>query len=60
MWDKDNDELLERLPLTIIPTHYDLTIRPFLDTFKFNGNIIIDIQVWFCIITKTSVEFLLD
>jgi hypothetical protein len=52
MSDKDKAELYKRLPLTIIPTHYDLTIRPFLDTFKFNGSVIIDIQVWFYMINK--------
>jgi hypothetical protein len=45
MADQDTKILFERLPKTIVPKHYDLTIQPFLDTFKFNGNVIIDIQV---------------
>jgi hypothetical protein len=45
MTDHDTKNLFERLPQTIIPTHYDLTIQPFLDKFKFNGNVNIHIQV---------------
>ena len=37
--------LFERLPLTIVPTHYDVTIQPHLDTFKFNGDVQIHLQV---------------
>ena len=37
--------LFQRLPQTILPTHYDVTIQPFLDKFKFNGDIIIDLKV---------------
>ncbi|CAF4442757.1 unnamed protein product, partial [Adineta steineri] len=38
-------KLFERLPKTVVPTHYDLTIQPFIDTFKFNGEVIIHIQI---------------
>lgn len=41
----ENKQLFERLPRTIIPSHYDVTIRAFLDTFQFSGTVIIDIQV---------------
>ena len=37
--------LFERLPPTIVPTHYDLTIQPHLDTFKFNGDVQIHLKV---------------
>lgn len=37
--------LFERLPRTVVPSHYDLKIRPFLDTFQFEGTVTIDIQV---------------
>ncbi len=47
MTDESTRKLFERLPQTVIPTHYDLTIQPFLDTFKFNGHVIIHIQVCF-------------
>ncbi|CAF0829122.1 unnamed protein product [Didymodactylos carnosus] len=43
---ENNDKpLFQRLPITIIPTHYDLTIQPHLDTFKFDGSVIIDLQI---------------
>lgn len=45
MTDHDTKKLFERLTQTIIPTNYDLTIQPFLETFKFKGNVTIDIQV---------------
>jgi hypothetical protein len=47
MTEQDTKKLFERLPQTIIPIHYDLTIQTFLDTFKFNGNVTIHIQVSF-------------
>ena len=37
--------LFKRLPQTVVPTHYDLTIQPFLDKFKFNGDINIHLKV---------------
>ncbi|CAF3529462.1 unnamed protein product [Rotaria sordida] len=37
--------LFQRLPQSIVPTHYDLTIQPYLDTFKFNGDVNIHIKV---------------
>ncbi|CAF5033428.1 unnamed protein product, partial [Rotaria sp. Silwood1] len=40
MSDENTKKLFERLPQTVIPIHYDLTIQSFLDTFKFNGNLI--------------------
>jgi len=39
--------LFERLSQTVVPTHYDLTIQPHLDTFKFNGNVNIHLKVCF-------------
>jgi hypothetical protein len=45
MAQQETKNLFERLPQTIVPTHYDLTIQPFLETFKFNGNVTIHIQV---------------
>ena len=38
-------QLFERLPQTIVPTHYDLTIQPFLDKFTFDGSVTIHLQV---------------
>lgn len=38
--------LFKRLPRTVVPSHYDLKIRPFLDTFQFEGTVTIDIQVF--------------
>ncbi|CAF1586185.1 unnamed protein product [Adineta ricciae] len=35
----------ECLPATVIPIHYDITIRPFLDKFTFNGYATLDLQV---------------
>ena len=46
MTEQEEKKLFERLPQTIVPVHYNLTIQPFLETFKFNGTVIIDIQVW--------------
>jgi len=37
--------LFQRLSSTIVPTHYDLTIQPNLDTFKFNGDVNIHLKV---------------
>ena len=45
MTEQEEKKLFERLPQTIVPVHYNLTIQPFLETFKFNGTVIIDIQV---------------
>lgn len=45
MSDQGAAKLFERLPKTVVPTHYDLTIQPFLDTFKFNGNVVIHLKV---------------
>ena len=45
MVDEGAKKLFKRLPQTVIPTHYDLTIQPFLDTFKFNGSLIIHLKV---------------
>ncbi len=56
MTDQDTTKLFERLPQTVVPIHYDLTIQPFLDTFKFNGNVIIDLQVCFYITKRKSIK----
>lgn len=45
MAEADTKQLFERLPQTIIPTHYDLTIQPFLDKFTFDGSVTIHLQV---------------
>lgn len=45
MTEQETKKLFERLPQTIIPKNYDLTIQPFLEKFKFQGNVNIDIQV---------------
>ncbi|CAF4409199.1 unnamed protein product [Rotaria sp. Silwood2] len=37
--------LFQRLPKTIVPTHYDLTIQPHLDKFTFNGDVNIHLKV---------------
>ncbi|CAF3668954.1 unnamed protein product [Rotaria socialis] len=37
--------LFQRLSQTIVPTHYDLTIQPNLDTFKFNGYVNIHLKI---------------
>jgi hypothetical protein len=54
MTDETTRKLFKRLSQTVIPTHYDLTIQPFLDTFKFNGHVIIHIQVFFFIWNKIN------
>ncbi|CAF3294316.1 unnamed protein product [Rotaria socialis] len=41
MVDEGAKKLFKRLPQTVVPTQYDLTIQPFLDIFKFNGSVII-------------------
>ncbi|CAF0924682.1 unnamed protein product [Didymodactylos carnosus] len=43
--ENNNKPLFQRLPTTIIPTHYDLTIQPHLDTFKFDGSVNIHLKV---------------
>jgi len=46
--------LFQRLPKTIVPTHYDVTIQPHLDKFKFNGDVNIHLnvgQIGFCYIS---------
>ena len=45
MSEQRTEKLFERLPKTVMPIHYDLTIQPFLDTFKFNGTVIIHCKV---------------
>ncbi|CAF3739140.1 unnamed protein product [Adineta steineri] len=45
MGDQETKKLFERLSQTVVPTHYDLTIQPYVDTFKFNGEVTIHIQV---------------
>ena len=45
MTEQDETKLFQRLPQTVIPIHYDLTIQSFLDTFKFNGTVIIHLKV---------------
>ena len=42
---QETKPLFERLPQTIVPTHYDLTIQPHLNTFKFNGDVNIHLKV---------------
>lgn len=37
--------IFQRLPSSIIPTHYDLTIQTHLDTFKFNGDVQIHLKI---------------
>lgn len=41
----DSKSLFKRLPQTIVPTHYDVTIKPYLDQFKFDGNVNIHLKV---------------
>ncbi|UJR20817.1 hypothetical protein I4U23_023929 [Adineta vaga] len=45
MTEQNTVKLFKRLPQTIVPIHYELTIQPFLDTFKFNGDVTIHLQV---------------
>ncbi|CAF4536140.1 unnamed protein product [Rotaria sp. Silwood1] len=45
MSDQNTKKLFERLPQTVVPTHYDLTIQTFLDTFKVNGDVNIHLKV---------------
>lgn len=35
----------EILPANVVPTHYDLTLEPNFETFKFDGTVIIDLDV---------------
>ena len=41
----ESKALFQRLPQTIVPTHYDVTIQPYLDQFKFNGSVNIHLKV---------------
>lgn len=45
----DSCDQFHRLTKNVIPRHYEITIRPNLKTFKFTGNVKIDVTVW-CII----------
>jgi len=42
---QETKPLFQRLSQTIIPTHYDLTIQPHIDTFKFTGDVNIHLKV---------------
>ncbi|CAF0814722.1 unnamed protein product [Adineta steineri] len=42
---QETKPLFERLPQTIVPTHYDVTIQPHLDKFKFNGDVNIHLKI---------------
>jgi hypothetical protein len=44
---RDTKPLFQRLSQTIVPTHYDLTIQPYLDKFTFNGDVNIHLKVCF-------------
>jgi hypothetical protein len=35
----------ERLPKDVVPVHYNLRLRPFLKTFKFDGTETIEVKV---------------
>ncbi len=41
----ESKPLFQRLTQTIVPTHYDLTVQPHLDKFKFNGDVNIHLKV---------------
>jgi hypothetical protein len=47
MQTEESKPLFERLSQTIVPIHYELTVRPYLDTFKFTGDVAITIEVCF-------------
>jgi hypothetical protein len=42
---QETKSVFKRLPQTIIPTHYDLIIQPYLDKFIFNGDVNIHLKV---------------
>ncbi|CAF2126464.1 unnamed protein product [Rotaria magnacalcarata] len=42
---QETKPLFQRLSQTIVPTHYDLTIRPCLDKFRFSGDVNIHLKV---------------
>lgn len=42
---QETKPLFQRLSQNVVPTHYDLTIQPHLDTFKFNGDVNIHLKV---------------
>ncbi len=42
---QETKPLFQRLSQTIVPTHYDLTIQPHIDTFKFTGDVNIHLKV---------------
>ena len=46
---EETKPLFERLTRTVVPSHYDLTVKVALDTFKFGGTVIINIEVCFFI-----------
>jgi aminopeptidase 2 len=35
----------ERLPKNVLPINYELTVRPDFNSYKFDGNVIIDLNV---------------
>ena len=35
----------KRLPTSVVPANYQITLQPNLETFKFKGNQIVDIEV---------------
>lgn len=38
-------DVFHRLSTDVIPLHYDLKIHPNLETFKFEGTVVIDVEV---------------
>jgi hypothetical protein len=54
---QETKPLFQRLVQTIVPTHYDLTIQPHLDTFKFNGDVNIHLKVCLEIFCNTFFTF---
>ncbi len=42
---QETKPLFQRLSQTIVPSHYDLTIQPHIDTMKFNGDVNIHLKV---------------
>jgi puromycin-sensitive aminopeptidase len=42
---KQNDASLYQLPTTVVPRHYDIRIRPDFGSFRFQGHVVVDIDV---------------
>ena len=43
----DEKKSFSRLPTNVVPVNYDLKLTPYLETFKFDGDVNVELQVCF-------------